>query len=128
MQSHVERSKNLQKATGENLGESLRRLFSPTEIVSCGWCGSLSCDPLHNPFRFHPRPVALCIGFVRPVLIETPAHSLYGLRHSFEDRMIAARVDERVRRDLFGHAYNRERYGKEADLKHLHEVVTSVAL
>lgn len=61
-------------------------------------------------------------------LLETPAHSLYGLRHSFEDRMIAARVDERVRRDLFGHAYNRERYGKGADLKHLHEVVSSVAL
>lgn len=61
-------------------------------------------------------------------LLETPSHSLYGLRHSFEDRMIAARVDERVRRDLFGHAYNRERYGKGADLKHLHEVVSSVAL
>ncbi|MEC5321763.1 DUF6538 domain-containing protein [Aurantimonas sp. A3-2-R12] len=61
-------------------------------------------------------------------LLETPAHSLYGLRHAFEDRMIAARVDERVRRDLFGHAYNRERYGKGADLKHLHEVVSSVAL
>jgi integrase len=61
-------------------------------------------------------------------LLETPAHSLYGLRHSFEDRMIAAHVDERVRRDLFGHAYNRERYGKGADLKHLHKVVSSVAL
>jgi integrase len=61
-------------------------------------------------------------------LLETPAHSLYGLRHSFEDRMIAAHVDERVRRDLVGHAYNRERYGKGADLKHLHKVVSSVAL
>ena len=61
-------------------------------------------------------------------LLETPDHSLYGLRHSFEDRMIAARVDERIRRDLFGHAYNRERYGKGADLKHLHEVILTVAL
>lgn len=61
-------------------------------------------------------------------LLETSGHTLYGLRHAFEDRMIDARIDERVRRDLFGHAYNRERYGKGADLKHLHEVVSSVAL
>ncbi len=45
-------------------------------------------------------------------LMETPDHSLYGLRHSFEDRLLAAGLDERIRRDLFGHALNRERYGK----------------
>lgn len=44
-------------------------------------------------------------------LLETPAHSLYGLRHSFEDRMLAAGIDERIRRDLMGHALGRERYG-----------------
>ena len=36
-------------------------------------------------------------------LRETPEHSLYSLRHSFEDRMLAANIDERVRRDLMGH-------------------------
>ncbi|MCB1368255.1 MAG: tyrosine-type recombinase/integrase [Rhodobacteraceae bacterium] len=45
-------------------------------------------------------------------LLETAKHSLYGLRHSFEDRQLAAGVDERIRRDLMGHALNRERYGK----------------
>lgn len=44
-------------------------------------------------------------------LKETPEHTLYGLRHAFEDRMIAAGVDERVRSDLFGHDIQRERYG-----------------
>lgn len=35
-------------------------------------------------------------------LLETPEHSLYGLRHSFEDRMLAAEIDERIRFDLLG--------------------------
>lgn len=61
-------------------------------------------------------------------LLETPTHSLYGLRHSFEDRQLAAGVDERIRRDLMGHALNRERYGKGASLKHLQEIVQATAL
>ncbi|WAX93470.1 hypothetical protein N7E70_017465 [Aminobacter sp. NyZ550] len=32
-------------------------------------------------------------------LLETQRHTLYGLRHSFEDRMLKAGIDERVRRD-----------------------------
>lgn len=61
-------------------------------------------------------------------LMETPEHTLYGLRHSFEDRMLAAGVDERIRRDLMGHALNRERYGKGASLKHLHGHIQATAL
>lgn len=51
---------------------------------------------------------------------------MYSLRHSFEDRMIAAGVDDRIRRDLFGHRLDRERYGKGA-LEHLQEIVQAVA-
>lgn len=61
-------------------------------------------------------------------LMETEQHSLYSLRHAFEDRMLAAGVDDRIRRDLFGHRLNRERYGKGATLKHLHKVVQSIAI
>jgi integrase len=61
-------------------------------------------------------------------LMESPAHSLYSLRHSFEDRMLAAGVDDRIRRDLFGHRLDRERYGKGASLEHLAEVVRRIAL
>ncbi len=45
-------------------------------------------------------------------LAETARHTLYSLRHSFEDRLLRARVDERVRRDILGHALGRERYGE----------------
>lgn len=61
-------------------------------------------------------------------LLETPSHSLYSLRHAFEDRMLAAGVDDRIRRDLFGHRLDRERYGKGAELEHLHRIVQALAI
>lgn len=60
-------------------------------------------------------------------LLETEGHSLYSLRHSFEDRMLAAGVDERIRRDLMGHALQRMRYGDGAAMEHLQTVVSSVS-
>lgn len=44
-------------------------------------------------------------------LLQTPKNSLYGLRHSFEDTMLAARIDESICCDIFGHGLKRERYG-----------------
>lgn len=61
-------------------------------------------------------------------LLETPSHSLYSLRHSFEDRMLAAGVDERIRRDLMGHALQRMRYGDGAAMEHLQSVVASISI
>ena len=61
-------------------------------------------------------------------LLETERHTLYGLRHAFEDRMLDRDVDERIRRDLMGHSLNRERYGKGASPEKLLEVVRSIAL
>lgn len=56
-------------------------------------------------------------------LLESERHTLYGLRHSFEDRMLAAGLDERIRRDLMGHALKRERYGAGASLTDLHDLL-----
>jgi hypothetical protein len=61
-------------------------------------------------------------------LLETDKHSLYSLRHSFEDRLLAAGIDERIRMDLMGHQIKRERYGAGADLEHLQRVVQLIAL
>lgn len=60
-------------------------------------------------------------------LLETAGHSMYSLRHAFEDRMLAAGVDDRIRRDLFGHSLDRERYGKGASLEQMHEIVLQIA-
>lgn len=61
-------------------------------------------------------------------LLETEAHTLYGLRHSFEDRLLDADVDERIRRDLMGHALDRQRYGAGATRAKLFEAVAKIAL
>lgn len=61
-------------------------------------------------------------------LLETEEHSLYSLRHGFEDRMLEAGIDERIRRDLMGHALDRERYGKGASLEQLHDLLKPLAI
>ena len=60
-------------------------------------------------------------------LRETPEHTLYCLRHSFEDRMLAAGIDERIRRDLMGHALNREKYGAGASLEQMSQLLQPIS-
>lgn len=61
-------------------------------------------------------------------LLETPEHSLYGLRHSLEDRMLRADVPDRVRMDVLGHQIKRERYGEGGGLQFVHEQLLKVAI
>ena len=61
-------------------------------------------------------------------LLETPEHSLYSLRHSFEERMMAAGIDDRARRDLFGHRLDRERYGGGATLAMMRDMMEPLAI
>ncbi|MGZ2258080.1 DUF6538 domain-containing protein [Roseobacter sp. A03A-229] len=60
-------------------------------------------------------------------LLESDKHSLYSLRHAFEDRLLAAKVDERVRRDLMGHRLTREEYGDGATLDYQREILAPLA-
>jgi integrase len=61
-------------------------------------------------------------------MLESPDHSFYSLRHAFEDRMLAAGIDDRIRRDLFGHRLDRERYGKGASLEQVAKLVRGFAV
>ena len=49
-------------------------------------------------------------------LLESDQHVMYSLRHSFEDRMLRGRIDERVRRELMGHSLGRQKYGQAGGL------------
>lgn len=60
-------------------------------------------------------------------LMESDKHVMYSLRHSFEDRLLRAGVDERVRRDLMGHGLERERYGQGGGLAFMAEMVERIA-
>lgn len=62
-------------------------------------------------------------------LLESPQHTLYGLRHAFEDRMLRAKIDERIRRDIMGHSLGgRQRYGEGATLAEKRKLLKKIAL
>lgn len=61
-------------------------------------------------------------------LLESPDHSMYGLRHAFEDRLLVGGIDERVRRDLMGHGLKREKYGLGGDMAFVRDLLLPLAL
>lgn len=49
-------------------------------------------------------------------LLPTPHHTVYSLRHSFQDRLLSVNAPDRVQADLMGHKFNRPSYGDGASL------------
>lgn len=61
-------------------------------------------------------------------LAPTPRHTLYGLRHSMEDRMKEAGIGDDLRRILLGHRIDREEYGIGGSLEWRRDELSKVAL
>ncbi|WP_085905863.1 site-specific integrase [Kiloniella majae] len=53
--------------------------------------------------------------------------SLYSLRHTFQDELVALECGDRMQCDLMGHKFNRPRYGRGATLAHKKEWVERCA-
>ena len=98
-------------------------------IVGCSLIG-LTMNPQGFPRYANKAGVTDAINkYLREnMLFPSPDHTLYGLRHAFEDRLLAAGVDERIRRDLMGHALTRERYGAGASLAQVAEILRGIAI
>lgn len=58
----------------------------------------------------------------------TSNHTYYSLRHSFQDRLTALEVPDRIQCQLMGHKFNRPTYGKGASLLHLQKVLEKTRL
>jgi len=128
---HIKLEGDVPHISIEGVGRQLKSVHSRRVIPLAGVSleAFQQCPDGFPRYRDSPSLSATVNKYLRTNgLLETPEHSLYGLRHAFEDRMIAAGIDDRIRRDLFGHSLNQERYGKGATLKHLHQCVQSVAL
>lgn len=69
-------------------------------------------------------------GLIEPATLDNNGlrPTLYSLRHSFEDRLLARDVDERIRRDLMGHSLNRERYGSGATMEKVKGILDLIAI
>jgi integrase len=53
--------------------------------------------------------------------------TMYGFRHSFEDRLISQKLPERLSAELMGHEVRRERYGDGPDLHLLAEALEPIS-
>ncbi|WP_202814290.1 tyrosine-type recombinase/integrase [Aureimonas sp. AU4] len=114
------------EADGRQLKNAASRRVMP--LVGVSLAGMKECPKGFPTYRFRDKVSDTVNKFLRENgLMESPTHVLYSLRHSFEDRLLAAGVDERIRRDLFGHTLNRERYGKGATLEHKQKVIQAIA-
>ncbi|MGV1908823.1 tyrosine-type recombinase/integrase [Agrobacterium vitis] len=60
-------------------------------------------------------------------LLPSDKHSLYSLRHSFQDRLNEQKAPERMQADLMGHAFSRETYGDGHPISQVQEVLTAMA-
>lgn len=80
--------------------------------------------------RYHPSADSFsaiankCLGTAGPR--PTRAHSVYSLRHSFKDRMIAVGVPERIQDELMGHTLKGMPYGNGSTLKHRTEWMAKI--
>lgn len=61
-------------------------------------------------------------------LLPSENHSVYSLRHSFEDRLTAVEPPEKVQAALMGHRYDRPRYGEGPSLEQKHKWLQKIAL
>lgn len=61
-------------------------------------------------------------------LLPSDKHTVYSLRHSFQDRLLAVNAPDRVQADLMGHKFNRPTYGDGASLKQRLEWLEKIQL
>lgn len=61
-------------------------------------------------------------------LLETPAHKIYSLRHSFEKRMQEANIDYQLRCALMGHKNTRPKYGDGGELSYRRNELLKIVL
>jgi len=58
----------------------------------------------------------------------TQKHSLYSFRHSFQDRLTALELPDRIQCQLMGHKFRRPKYGSGSSLEHLQAIMQKVSL
>ena len=101
-------------------GKSSKTAFRPRQIPLVGFAldAFKACPQGFTDYIDNPDYLGTILGghLRNNGLFQTEEHTLYSLRHSFQDRLIDADVPERVQAELMGHsiraALGREPYGK----------------
>ncbi|MDX8457319.1 integrase [Mesorhizobium humile] len=112
-------------------GRRLKTDHSARDIPLVG-C-ALDAMKLHpNGFPRYRDKAASLSALVNKVLgkkklLPTSEHSLYSLRHTFEDRLTAVEAPEKVTASLMGHKWIRPKYGAGPSLMQKHEWLQKIA-
>lgn len=61
-------------------------------------------------------------------LLPSKQHSVYSLRHSFQDRILSVNAPDRIQADLMGHLFDRPEYGNGGTLKQKQDWMKKVKL
>ena len=83
-----------------------------------------------DQYRDRPDQLSAAVGkYLREnKLLPSENHTTYSLRHSFQDRLLAANAPDRVQADLMGHKFQRPAYGEGATLAHKLEWLQKIQL
>ncbi|MRX32837.1 tyrosine-type recombinase/integrase [Aminobacter sp. MDW-2] len=97
------------------VGRKLKTDHSERDIPLVGVAlAAMRLQPKGFP-RYHDKADSLSAlvndCFVAKKLLPTSKHSLYSLRHTFEDRLTAVEAPEKVVASLMGHKWHRPKYG-----------------
>lgn len=113
-------------------GRSLKTKFRTRKIPLVGYAlDAFNACP--NGFtQYHDRPDSLS-GLISKYLSEhdllpSDQHTVYSLRHSFQDRLLAVNTPDRIQADLMGHKFGRPVYGDVATLAHKLEWMRRIQL
>ena len=60
-------------------------------------------------------------------LLPTSKHTLYSLRHCFQDRLTAVEAPDKIQAELMGHKFYRPKYGAGSSLEQKHKWLNQMA-
>lgn len=113
-------------------GRALKTKFRTRKIPLVGYALEAFKTCPDGFTNYHDRPDSLS-GLISKYLHEhgllpSEQHTVYSLRHSFQDRLLAVNTPDRIQADLMGHKFSRPRYGDGATLAHKLEWMKKVQL
>lgn len=113
-------------------GKSSKTQFRPRDIPLVGFAldAFKACPNGFTDYLDKPDQLSAIIGdhLRKNKLFPSEDHTLYSLRHSFQDRLTDVDAPDRVQAELMGHKFNRQKYGKGPTLAKKHEWMEKLQL
>lgn len=113
-------------------GRSLKTKFRTRIIPLVGFALDAFRTCPNGFTDYHDRPDSLSNlvnkYLAAQKLMPTDQHTVYSLRHSFQDRLLAVNTPDRIQADLMGHKFGRPLYGDGASLSHKLEWMKKIQL